>query len=239
MVFEWRFIVMLIISKDKSTKKMVGLSDICDSKQFILPCDGAHFHVDPSNAMPYSITLDQCLKCVWYHDLPWAFQALVTTSAFETSEGYPLHQWKKIQHIVIEQLSYISFTCKASFWTYGTYRISLRVSTKQPRMFQLVAPSCKKSPPDHCQWTPPQGQSGTTHSRSILTDWHQVVRVWSFCFRQSNTTNNFHSVEILNICIYKHVQCSFRHAQKLDSVRLLPELQESEALYLSNIQSNN
>lgn len=109
MVFEWRFIVMLIISKDKSTKKMVGLSDICDSKQFILPCDGAHFHVDPSNAMPYSITLDQCLKCVWYHDLPWAFQALVTTSAFETSEGYPLHHWKKIQHIVIEQLSYIKF----------------------------------------------------------------------------------------------------------------------------------
>lgn len=146
---------------------------------------------------------------------------------------------KKYSILSLNNCHTSSFTCKASYWTYGTNRISLRVSTKQPRMFQLVAPSCKKSPPDHCQWTPPQGQSGTTQSRSILTDWHQVVRGWSFCFRQSNTKNNFHSLEILNICIYKHVQCSFRHAQKLDSVRLLPELQESEALYLSNIQSNN
>ena len=139
--------------------------------------------------------------------------------------------------IAIHQVSLVN-TCKASYGTYGTYRISLRVSTKQPRLFQLVAPSCKKSPPDHCQWTPPQGQSGSTQRRSILTDWHQAVRVWSLCFHQLYTKNNFHSVDILNISIHKHVQCSFRHAE-LDSVHLLPELQESEALYLSNIQSNN
>lgn len=80
-------------------------------------------------------------------------------------------------------------------------------------MFQLVAPSCKKSPPDHCQWTPPQGQSGSTQSRSILTDWHQAVRVWSLCFHQLYTKNNFHSVDILNISIHEHVQCSFGNAE--------------------------
>ena len=145
---------------------------------------------------------------------------------------------KKYSILSLNNCHTSSFTCKASYGTYGTYRISFRVSTKQPRMFQLVAPSCKKSPPDHCQWTPPQGQSGSTQSRSILTDWHQAVRVWSLCFHQLYTKNNFHSVDILNISIHEHVQCSFRHAE-VDSVHLLPELQESEALYLSIIQSNN
>lgn len=113
MVFEWRFIVMLIISKDA----------------------------------PMSVSnIGHNISC-------WNARRVSITSV------------KKYSILSLNNCHTSSFTCKASYGTYSTFRISLRVSTKQPRLFQLVAPSCKKSPPDHCQWTPPRAKWNHTKSQ--------------------------------------------------------------------------